>query len=611
MLSLLCIAEAFTGPALAPVRTSAYAHNHNLWQPRIRASMDEELDEADGARPKMDTTPLNPVARVQRALTFWSRVVPILGAYKAVEVATDISSRLPEPLRDVLASTGVPTSDLEAEAKYTLLHEWGSIRLEATIKELKGFYVKTGQVISTRIDLFPEQYTTRLASLQDDLDPMPAVEVRAIVQQELLGGEPLESIFRSFDDKPLGSASIAQVHAATLLDGRRVAVKVQRPNCEQKLLADIANLKSFSKKLASALPVDYYTVFCELERALQGELDFLQEGQAAMKVYASVSHYANGKPAPPSVVVPLPVQGLASRRVLVMDFVDGVPLNRLANTMKERGIEPGSPESKLAGRRILSQLSEAFSRMMLGAGFIHGDPHPGNIFVQEGGRVALIDCGQVKQISTEYRLQLAEAILLVNKWQETGGTPELVKTAQEKMAEFGVTFVDDAPPEASAALALLLFGDTDSKMPAGFSHDELSANSPIKQIASFPQELVLLGRATILIKGISKRLGIKWSLAEKWKPEAEAALACGVDGCLMPTWSNPTSTVAKGSVDSSSSATSLRFRDVMRSYADSSMMLAKWAGKKSSNMVGKVVPTAIKAPVKRSAVRIAARVLEK
>lgn len=89
---------------------------------------------------------------------------------------------------------------------------------------------------------------------------MPAIEVRAIVQQELLGGEPLESIFRSFDDKPLGSASIAQVHAATLLDGRRVAVKVQRPNCEQKLLADIANLKSFSKKLASALPVDYYTV---------------------------------------------------------------------------------------------------------------------------------------------------------------------------------------------------------------------------------------------------------------------------------------------------------------------------------------------------------------
>ena len=96
------------------------------------------------------------------------------------------------------------------------------------------------------------------------------------MERELLLGEPLESIFTSFEDEPLGSASIAQVHAATLRDGRRVAVKVQRPNCEPKLKGDIANLKSFSRKLASALPVDYYTVFCELERALQGELDFLQ-----------------------------------------------------------------------------------------------------------------------------------------------------------------------------------------------------------------------------------------------------------------------------------------------------------------------------------------------
>lgn len=403
------------------------------------------------------------------------------------------------------------------------------------------------------------------------------------------------------------------MHAATLLDGRRVAVKVQRPNCEPKLRGDIANLKSFSKKLASALPVDYYTVFCELERALQGELDFLQEAQAAMKVYASVSHSADGQPATPSVGVPLPIQGLASRRVLVMEYIDGTPLNRLADKMKERGIEPGSPESKLAGRRILTQLSEAFARMMLGAGFIHGDPHPGNIFVQEGARVALIDCGQVKQISSEYRLQLAEAILLVNEWQERGGTPELVQKAQDKMAQFGVTFVDDSPPEAAAALALLLFGDPDTPMPAGFSHEELSPNSPIKQIASFPQELVLLGRATILIKGISKRLDIKWPLASKWKPEAEAALACGVDGCAMPTWSNPTAARAAAAPDGGDSGNAearLRFGDVLRSYGCSGKLLVKWAGAKSGSLVGRVVPSAVKAPIKRAAIRVAARVAE-
>ena len=201
------------------------------------------------------------------------------------------------------------------------------------------------------------------------------------------------------------------------------------------------------------------------------------------------------------------------------------------------------------GRRILAQLTEAFGRMMLGAGFIHADLHPGNIFLMEGARVALIDCGQVKQISTDFRLKLAQAVLSVDgsqrgrlspghvadmsrtcpqvdEWQQTGGSPELVQRAKESMAEFGVTFVDDAPDEAAAALALLLFGDPDAPMPGGFSNAELSPDSPIKAIASFPQELVLLGRATILIKGIVKRLGVRWSLVAKWKPAAEAALEC-------------------------------------------------------------------------------------
>ena len=136
---------------------------------------------------------LSPLQRVRRAASFYSQVVPILGAYKAVE----------------LFSNG---TEAEKEARYQALHEWGSERLERTIQDLKGFYVKTGQVISTRVDLFPEQYTSRLASLQDDLDPLPAQVIKGVVVEELLLGELLESIFATFDDEPLGSASIAQVH---------------------------------------------------------------------------------------------------------------------------------------------------------------------------------------------------------------------------------------------------------------------------------------------------------------------------------------------------------------------------------------------------------------
>jgi len=241
--------------------------------------------------------------------------------------------------------------------------------------------------------------------------------------------------------------------------------------------------------------------------------------------------------------------------------------------------------------------------MMLGAGFIHGDPHPGNIFVQPGAKVALIDCGQVKQISTEYRLKLAEAILLVNEWTETGGSPALIAKAQEKMAGFGVTFSEDAKPEAAAALALLLFADPDIEMPGGYTSAELSDTSPIKAIASFPQELVLLGRATILIKGIAKRLGVSWSLADKWKPMAETALECGVDGCLMPTWSAPPS-AAQLAVSSGAPAERLRFREVLTSYGTSGAKLGVWAKGKTGALAGRVVPTA----VKKAAVKVAARV---
>jgi len=317
-----------------------------------------------------------------------------------------------------------------------------------------------------------------------------------------------------------------------------------------------------------------------------------------MKVFSSVSHGADGAPLEPAVLVPLPTQGLVSKRVLVMDFVPGTPLNKLAGEMEKRGIKPGSPESKVAGVRILGQLSEAFGRMMLGAGFIHGDPHPGNIFVMEGARVALIDCGQVKQIPASYRLRLAEALLLVNEWQETGGTPELVEKAKETMASFGVTFLDEAAPEAAAALALLLFGDPDALMPGNFSSAELSEGSPIKAIASFPQELVLLGRATILIKGIAKRLGVNWSLAEKWKPLAEQALACGVDGCVMPTWSSPPAGGADPAPTPAAALSRTRFGEVTSSLRGTGRLLGKWA-------VGRVAPV-VPARLKRFALKLAA-----
>ncbi|CAK0888707.1 unnamed protein product, partial [Prorocentrum cordatum] len=183
-----------------------------------------------------------------------------------------------------------------------------------------------------------------------------------------------------FNSEPLGTASIAQVHRAVLNDGRKVAVKVLRPNCESVLRADVANLKVFARALKGRLPVDYYPVFCELERALAGELDFLNEAQSAQKVAASIRHDPMGRQLESPLVVPLPISGMASRRVLVMDFIDGTPLSRLEQRAKELGMSLDSPAGKALGRRILGALTSAYGNMIFSSGFVHGDPHPGNIF---------------------------------------------------------------------------------------------------------------------------------------------------------------------------------------------------------------------------------------
>ena len=264
------------------------------------------------------------------------------------------------------------------QALWDELHEDGAAKLADCVTELKGFYVKTAQIISTRADLFPKQYTDALSGFTDNLDPMPGSMAKAIVKNELLNrDEKFSDVFAEFDDKPLGAASVAQVHRAVLTEeygGREVAVKIQRPSIESKLLGDVANLKAIAKTFQNtdALPLDYYTVMVELEKQLADEFDFVAEAVAMDRIYTSLTRSFDGMEATePPLVMPRPIPGLISKRVLVMDYLDGVPLSRAREEMAKRGIDPDSPEAKLFGQTLLKSLTYCFGRNILETGFFH------------------------------------------------------------------------------------------------------------------------------------------------------------------------------------------------------------------------------------------------
>jgi aarF domain-containing kinase len=267
--------------------------------------------------------PLSKVDRLKRAATFWSSAIPIATSYYSKTIELQFQELL----------TGNKLSENQMQDVWNEQHAQGATKLADTITSLKGFYVKTAQIIASRQDLFPKQYTDALSDFTDNVDPIPASLAKAVIKKELLHKDELfEDVFSEFDDVPVGSASVAQVHRAVLTEKyggpKEVAIKIQRPSIESKLMGDIANLKTLAKTFRDELPLDYYTVFSELEKQLQDEFDFVAEAVAMDRVYETITRDEHGMPCEPPLVVPRPVPGLVSKRVLVMDFLKGVPLSR-------------------------------------------------------------------------------------------------------------------------------------------------------------------------------------------------------------------------------------------------------------------------------------------
>jgi ubiquinone biosynthesis protein len=268
-------------------------------------------------------------------------------------------------------------------------------RCRLALEELGPTFIKFGQIVSSRRDLVTDEFYEELTKLQTDVPPFSAREARAIVAHEI--GRSVDEVFSAFEDKPVGAASIAQVHRAKLGDGTAVAVKIQRPDIQDVIERDLdilRDLAAFVERhapdLSSLNPVGVVKDFSE---TLLKELDFTNEAVNAERFRKQFEDNV-------WIKVPVIYRDISTPRVLVMEFLTGIPVED-STAMVDTGIDP---------RELAGHISDLIFEQIFDHGFFHGDPHPGNMLIAEGGVTALLDYGMMGSFTPAFRSSIAHLI---------------------------------------------------------------------------------------------------------------------------------------------------------------------------------------------------------
>jgi ubiquinone biosynthesis protein len=274
------------------------------------------------------------------------------------------------------------------DAKKEIKEYPAAIRLRLMLQDLGPTFIKVGQILSTRPDLVPEEYAHELENLRDNVVPIPINEMEVIIQKEL--GGRLEDIFISFNRTPIGSASIGQVHLAITKNKKEVAVKVQRPNVKNNIMADMEILEDLAEMFKNIISLsevmDPIEMINEFKRLLTRELDYTVEAR-------SIEHFKRDFLDTTDVIIPNIYWELTTKRVLTMDFIKGIPIDEV-DKIKKANINPNN---------VAITLGQAVARMIFVKGYFHGDPHGGNVLVQSGGKIAFLDFGSVGYLDDKTR----------------------------------------------------------------------------------------------------------------------------------------------------------------------------------------------------------------
>src|SRR6266568_1565202 len=352
--------------------------------------------------------------------------------------------------------------------------------LTAALEELGPCFIKMGQLLSTRPDLLPPHYIKALSRLQNTVKPVPSEKIVAIIESDL--GAPISELFQSFDCEPLATASMAQVHRAVLRDGNEVAVKVQRPGVRQQIEIDIEVLHEiarFATKFTSfGARYGLMQIVRELEHSLSQELDFRVEADNTRLISRQIADFS-------LLTTPTVYSEYTARRVLTLSFVHGRHLAALTREELD----------KLDSRAIAKELLSAYLKQSVIDGVFHCDPHPGNIFLADDGRLALMDFGMVGRFDSG---QKDNIILLLLAFSERLG--ERVADTYLEMIEVPKHFDRRAFSQDVSALVSRYHDMSGGRMSMGTALLDLTRVAQSNAVA-VPTVMTLLGKAFLNLDG--------------------------------------------------------------------------------------------------------------
>lgn len=397
---------------------------------------------------------------------------------------------------------------LDMDRRWSAFHRGSAGQIYRLALDLRGLVLKGCQFLGARADVVPPEYVEVLSRLQDRVPPRPFEVVRGVVEEDL--GRPLDAVFEAFSRKPIAAASLAQVHEARLRGGRRVAVKVQYPEIAEQVRGDLANLRALFRAVGwLERDLDLLPIVNELAAQMPRELDFEAEGRNAEAMAQRLRRRRE-------IAIPSIDWKHTSRRVLVMEFMDGIKITDL-DALRAAGVDL---------TWVVHTLVDVFAEQILALGFFHADPHPGNLFVQpaaegRGPRLVLLDFGLAKELPDGFRkgvvgftaallrgdVDAMATALAALGFETRSGSLESLREVAEVILRIGIEIRERGSLDPETVTRL---------------RDEIPARVRANPVVRVPHHLVLVGRTIGLLSGLSRELGAKVDLLRIAAPWAFA-----------------------------------------------------------------------------------------